>query len=262
MARSARSRQTSAGFVITLEFLLVMAVFVLPLLLGMFMLGRKLLTLYLNQREFMEQPYSRAVVWDSSTTAKVIGPVMGYDRFEAPMVIFRDSANQLGVVLSVRPTRLTSAGEVFYSNSDCSGTPRVRAWDTAAATGFNGGVFVGLTSAYPPVGVLYQMFEASYAMGKGNELYRSTIATGTSVTSTTGSPLYVWKSVDITPIDPVAPAPVPPCFLVPDGVTVTNLVTATSVIDFDAVGNYVTPFRLAFPSPNGTLPALPNGEAP
>ena len=89
-----------AGFVITLEVLLVMVIFVLPLMVGFVMLGRKLYTLFLNQREFLEQPYSRATVWDSSDPPKAIGPVIGYDHYEAPLVIFRDGDTQAGVVLA------------------------------------------------------------------------------------------------------------------------------------------------------------------
>jgi hypothetical protein len=44
--------------------------------------------------------------------------------------------------------------------------------------------------------------------------------------------------------------------MVPPGTGVYSLVEADLVIDFDAPGNFMPPFRLAFPSP-GTGAALP-----
>jgi hypothetical protein len=256
-------RRRSAGFVITLELLLVMVVFVLPLLLGMFVLGRKLVTLYLNQREYLEQPYSRAVVWDSSATPKVIGPVVGYDPYESPLVIFRDSLTDGGVVLGVRAERFTSFGEVFYSDSACTEAPRLRGWSTDRATGTQVVGGVGPLLGNPPVGVMYQMQHRSYAMGSGNILYSSgTPTAGTAFIVGLDGPLFVWKSQDMSP-SPGVGLPSPPCFEVPFGTPIETLVAAdTVVIDFDAGGNYVAPFRVAFPSAGDpvTMPPSDGGE--
>jgi len=255
--RSAARSTTSAGFIITLEFLLVMVLFVLPVMIGLFLLGRKLFTLYLNQREFEVQPYSRAVVWDSSATVKVIGPVVGYDQFEAPLVVFRDDATKGGVLLGTRRDRFTSVGQVFYTDNNCTQTPRIRAWDSSLTTGKLGPTLLG--AGYPPAGFAYQMQRRSYAMGKGNILYQSPTAGG--VTMTSGAPpLYAWASQDTKPPSPADPFP--PCFRVQNGVVVENLVDATVVIDLDGPGNYVAPFRMAFPTPSGTLAPLPFGETP
>jgi hypothetical protein len=255
MRSARRSRAHETGFVITLEFLLVTAIVVLPLLIGGVLLGRKLFTLYLNQREFAERPDSRAVVWDSSATPKVIGPAVGFDAFEAPLVIFRDDASKSGVVLGVRGTRMTSVGQVFYSDDACTSSPRIRAWSAAASTGDHTTAPVDSPQAYPPIGFLYQGQAHGYAMGNGNVLYASDESGGMDLTSTAGSPLYVWISQDTRPA--TAGVPSPPCFVVQDGITIEGLVDATPVIDFDAPGNYTPPFWAAFPTPIDG-PALPS----
>ncbi len=227
-------RHRAAGFVLTLELLLIVALVVIPILIGLILLGRKAYTLYLAQREFIDQPYSRAVVWDSSATPKVIGAVIGYDPFEAPLVVFRDAAAGGGVVLGVRPTRITSYGEVYYDDDTCTTNPRIRAHDSPKAT----------VSGNPPIGFAYQMLGRSYAMGRGNVLYASSTPV-TGSTTVDGTSVWVWTSQDVTKNAS--------CFK-PVGL-VQDLVVPDVVIDFDGAGNYVTPFRLAFPSP-GAMPGV------
>lgn len=253
-------RRRQAGFIITAEFLLVFAIVVIPLAVGFVLLARKAYTLYLAQREYLEMPMSRAVVWDSSTPAKVVGPVMGYDADEGPLLIFRDDDTKGGVVLTARPDRLATVGQVYYDDGACTLTPRVRAYTATMSTGFSGGVFVGPFAAFPPTGVASQMNGVSWAMGSGQVLYRSTLTPGVSVVSN-GSNLFVWRSRDASPDDPAPSGAVPPCFAVPTGVEVEDLVAATAVIDFDGAGNYVFPLRLAFPTPSGTATPLGFGEA-
>lgn len=239
--RGQTGRPVAAGFVITVETLLLITLFLLPLLLGGILLARKLGTLYLDRREYSEVPYSRATVFDSSgPTAKILGPVIGYDPYESPLVIFRDDATKAGVILGVRTDRLTSYAQVFYTDSACTMTPRIRSYDATVGTGD-----VAPLYSYLPSGVAFQMQGIAYAMGNGNILYRSTTATGASVTS--AADLYVWTSQDIAPS---SAAPSPPCALVPSGVTIENLVTPVSVIDFDTV--YTAPFKAAFPTPSST----------
>jgi hypothetical protein len=228
----------SAGFVITLEFLLVMALFVLPIFVGLFILGRKFVTLYLNQEEAFGQFYSTGVVWDSAATPRVVGPVMGYDQFEAPLVIFRDEDNGAGVVLGVRTDRFTSFGQVFYELANCQGGAYVRAHDAPLASSGN---------TFPPIGFAYQTQGAAYAMGIDNVLWRSTDDAATSVFN---APASVWISQDYSTGGSA------PCFNV--GGTVDDLVQAELVIDFEAV-DYNPPFRLTFPTPTPG-PALPAGE--
>ncbi len=258
--RPERARSRAAGFVITLEFLLVMALFVLPLLIGAVLLGRKLYTLYLNQREFTEQPYSRAVVWDSTNPGptpppKVVGPVIGYDQYEAPLVIFRHVRTKAGVILGVRTDRFTSYGQVFYTGTACDGTAYVRSDYATVASG-----------TYPPIGFAYQMQGVSYAMGAGDILYASAATPGVSGDSTTPSPIQsVWISQDVSPAVAGPGGAIPPCFAVADAASVLNLVPGGTIIHLGSGsptdGFYQPPFRVAFPSPGAavTLPC-PTGE--
>lgn len=284
------NRTRSAGFVITLEFLLVMALFVVPVMIGLIMVGRKLYTLHRDQREAFEMPYSRAVVWDSSGNAatcfppspvgcaKVVGPVIDYDQFEAPLVIFRDDANKAGVVLGVRRERFTSYGQVYYTGTTCTGTAYIRAWDlnvAAPTQNLPAPPFAPVPYLlYPPTGFVYQMQGVSYAMGLGNILYRSILPAPGATAAALGIQ-SIWISESITP-ELATGLPYPPCFsgasLPPNLNLITGLVLATPVIDFDGTqvapgppagnGSYTWPFRLAFQSPS-TVPAVlacPNGE--
>lgn len=243
-----------------MEVLLLVAVVGIPLLVGAILVGRKLYTVYLNQTAFETLPLSRAEAWDS--TGQAIGPVLGYDPYEAPLVLFRDSTTSAGIVLGVRSDRFTSYGEVFYTNAACSATqestpgyPKIRAASADVAT------TLGNANLYPPVGFLYQLFGRSYAVGSGNTLY--TTADGVTPENVSAGPpgpaLYVWKSQNLSP--PTGVAPEPPCFPVTAGDTIEDLVTARVVIDLDTV--YAPPYRLAFPTPGEAPPQpCPTGECP
>lgn len=157
------SRHGSRGFVVTIEFLLVMAVFVLPLLIGIVFVSRKAYTLFMNEYDYQRSPYSEAVVVDSSSPVKVVGRVVGWDPYEAPIVIFREDKKKGGVALGVRPDRLTTYAEVFYSDAACTTDPRVRtATDPTSSTLSNDNI---------PTGFLYQDFGLAAAMGNENKLY-------------------------------------------------------------------------------------------
>jgi hypothetical protein len=245
-------RRSIAGFIITAELLLILGLFVVPLFVGGILVFRKMVTLYLDRRDYAEIPYSRAVVWDSTMpTPKVVGPVLGYDNFEAPLVLFRDDSTKSGVILGVRTDRFTSYGQVFYTDSGCSSNAQVRAYNTSVGTGATAPDYL-----YGPDGFVYQMQGVSYAMGNGNILYRAENATGTNVTSD-GTNLFVWNSQDIG--TNTATAPYPPCYSVANGVTVENLAPANVVIDFDSAYQY--PYRAAFPTPqNDTSLTCSSGE--
>lgn len=238
------NRTRSAGFVITLEFLLVMALVVVPIAIGLILVGRKLYTLYLSQREFIEQPYSRAVVWDSTDPGptpppRIVGPVVGYDRFEAPLVIFRDDATKAGAVLGVRPYRFTSYSKVYYSDIDCTGMVYLR---TAAS--LNG-----------EVGFLYQLQGINYAMGMGNVLYKE----GAGVSGLTFQ--SVWSSQNTDDLSP-ASSPSSACKnqTVDSGTTFTlgglAALTRVGTLATGTYGNCVPCVSAPFPPP---LSGVPNG---
>lgn len=184
----------SSGFVISLEFLLVVALVVIPLMIGLILLGRKVITMYLNQVAMMEQPLARPVVWDSSGTAKPVGPVIGYDGFEAPTVLFRDRTTIMvagseftpGVLLGVRPRRFTTISRTYYDAPNCAGTPYVKAASAAV-------------NPWPMVGFISQTQGINYAMGAGNILYRELTLGTAGANQAIGS---VWMSQDVGDASP------------------------------------------------------------
>ncbi len=184
-----RSAKRESGFIISLEFLLILALVVFPLMLALILLGRKITTLYLNQLAFIEQPLTRPVVWDSAGTAKPVGAVIGYDRFEAPLILYRDASTGLslntvqyqpGVLLGVRPNRFTTLSKVYYDGANCAGTPYVKSSTNALAP-------------WPDVGYIAQMQGINYAVGSGNILYRTSVPVVPLGSLLTGS---VWTSLD------------------------------------------------------------------
>jgi len=87
---------------VTVELLLVLALVVVPLVIAGLLVGRKALVAYRASRNFLEQPYAQAYVVDSSPgLPRLLGRVVGYDPFEAPLVVFRDRTTKGGVVLGV-----------------------------------------------------------------------------------------------------------------------------------------------------------------
>lgn len=184
----------SSGFIISLEFLLVVAVVVIPLMIGMILLGRKLITMYLNQVAMMEQPLARPVVWDSSGTAKPVGPVMGYDQFETPLVLYRDHTGIIvgtdeftpGVLLGVRPNRFTTISRTYYDAPNCAGTPYVKAASAAV-------------NPWPMVGFISQSQGINYAVGAGNILYRESALGTAGVNQAIGS---FWVSQNVGDASP------------------------------------------------------------
>lgn len=163
------AQRRTAGFVVTVEFLLVTAVFVLPLLFGAVLLTRKAYTLYLDDYFYRKAPYSQPVVVDSkSGTPNVLGTAIGWDPFEAPIIVFREQKKSGGIPLGVRPTRLTTYAEVFYDDDQCTTNPRVRkASEATSPTQSNDNI---------PTGFLYQDFALATAMGNNHKLYVDSVA--------------------------------------------------------------------------------------
>ena len=188
-----KSKKKAAGFIISLEFILVMALVVFPLMVGAVLLGRKLITLYLNQKAMIEQPLARPVIWDSSVdasgNAKPVGPVIGYDQFEAPLVLYRDASTGVvvsgspfepGVLLGVRPNRFTTMSKVYYLGPNCTLGAFVK---SASAT----------LNPWPNVGYISQQQGVNYAVGNSNNLFRESVFGTVGSTVGIGS---VWTSQD------------------------------------------------------------------
>lgn len=216
----------NAGFIISLEFLLLMSLIVFPLLLGMVLLGRKLVTLYLTQLTLVEQPLSRPVVFDGSAAnqGKPMGQVIGYDRLGAAQILYRDTTTGVtlasgakvntGIVMSVRPRRFTTVSRVYYDTPGCTGNAFVK---TSSS----------LIGPWPNVGYFFQTQGWNYAVGRNNLLYRETpplagAGAGIAIAS-------VWVSEDTRDASP-AGTPSTACFELPDPFTATLSKFAGSVV--------------------------------
>ena len=227
-------KNKSAGFIVSVEFLLVLTLVVLPIMIGLFLVGRKVVLLYLNYVAAVEQPLSRPVVWDSSATAKVVGPVIGYDEFASPLVLYRDATYDPdwspGVLLGVRPNRFTGVSKVYYTDNACGTVAYVKSPSAALAAAAAGG--------WPSVGFLYQLQGVNYAVGDGNILYSGD---GTGVT--VGTISSVWTSQNTDDASPATGGTA--CDTT--GGSEDDLVAATLVADLDdTTDNFTTPFKLAF----------------
>lgn len=188
------ARNKAAGFIVSLEFLLVLVVVVFPLMLGMFLIGRKLVTLALTELNLIELPLSRPVVWDSTGAPnnKPVGAVIGYDQFQAPLVLYRDATGTgtPGVLLGVRPNRFTTVAEVYYDEDGCpeDGGASGRTYMRSDATSYLDSDF------FSPVN------KAAYGVGNGNVLWRRSSSAVTVVLES------YWVSQDTNDESPASSA--------------------------------------------------------
>jgi hypothetical protein len=162
---TARRRRTSGGFILTLELLLLLAIFGTVIVFA----------LILVQQHFVKSvsnPFGRTVfVYDStppSGSSLLIGRAVGFNQYEAPQVIYRinDPAEPVAALLGVRPANFTTRPSVFYDAPGCTGG----SWmlDPAnAAAGASGEV----SDFYSTQGTA---FAIGFAGGSQNVLYRST----------------------------------------------------------------------------------------
>lgn len=232
-----------SGFVVSAEFLLVLALVIFPLLIGGFLIARKLVTLGLNQLAQVEQPLSRPVIWDSSdpggTGNKPVGPVIGYDQFEAPLVLYRDNTlgtGQPGVLMGVRPNRFTTVAEVYYDQQDCpeAGPAYVRK----------------VPDSYLDLDFISPLQDITYGVGNGNVLWRQN-----PTAPLDGDIKSRWKSQNVgddSPAEHNNPGIA--------SFACTNIdLTSTLVLDDFTEILYVDPTTPDFgPDPLAGAPAIPN----
>lgn len=167
-----------------------MSLIVFPIFLGMVLLGRKLVTLYLTNLSLIEQPLSRPVVFDATApNATPMGQVVGYDRFGAPEILYRDAtagAATPGVLMSVRPQRFTTVSRAYYAGAGCTGNVFVKAADATIGP-------------WPNVGFFFQTDGWNYAVGRDNFLYRESVQGTSGAGQAIGS---VWVSEDTRDASP------------------------------------------------------------
>ena len=110
-------RQRQAGFVITVELLLIFTVVVIAVVVALAAVRNALL----DSGVFLRRP----LVFDSSATPRLVGKVLDLDDSEAARVLRRDPNNGLPVLLGVRVDRFASHTPIFYALDGCLGAAYV-----------------------------------------------------------------------------------------------------------------------------------------
>ncbi len=163
MTFSKRFRK-QAGFILTLEAVLLATVLGIGLFVGIVAVRDALFKYKLSKQD---QDF---YVFDSSDPAIVIGKVASFDEHEAPLVPFIDygvrtdtNGNPINhrALIGIRDDRFTSRQPVFYSGPSCTGDPCIAAPSNELAynTGVDGLAGTG------GVGYLYGLQGISYGIG-------------------------------------------------------------------------------------------------
>lgn len=225
-----RSKKRQAGFVITVEALLLFTIVVIAVIVALAAVRNALIESGIFLRPVL--------VFDSTAPDPLlVGKVFDLHDTETPRVLRRDPNNGLSVPLGVRRGRLTTHAPVFYTLPGCLGPAYV------TGPGF-------LSDAR--VSQYHQLHGVIYAVGADpggpGLLFRDD---GTTVPcSGLGCPVVssVWIS-EWTFADSTAPDPTPldPCRALTPG-TRDGLVPAVEVLDPATAANvlapFVPPFRL------------------
>ena len=249
MTMTQRKNRYQAGFVITVEMLLIFTLVILAVLVALAALRNALVDSGLVLRP--------QLVFDSSAPdSRLVGKVFDFSDSETPRIRRRDPNNGLTVLLGVRPGRFASRAPVFYSGPDCTGVPYVK-----------GPAFLGPVAAVSPAleerlsvfnrlqGIVYAV-GAPTAVSVAGTLFRdapsSTPCTPISACPSAAS-VYVssWEYVDA--LEPGAPPPsasspseLNPCrdFAAPG--PRLGLVLAQDVTDPSSSANILAPFQPPF----------------
>jgi hypothetical protein len=131
MAR--RRANGQRGFVITLELVLIFTILGIGLLVGLVAIRNALVVWWAKKQA------QTVWVYDSSSPAKVLGPVRDFDEHEAPRLFYidrdvtwcvpfgavdcTDVVRNYRAFIGVRDDRFTTRPRVFYSELGCTGTP-------------------------------------------------------------------------------------------------------------------------------------------
>lgn len=238
-----------AGFVLTIEAVLIFTIFGIGLFVGIIAVRDAWFKYSLSQQD------QSFYVFDSKVVPSpiVIGKVAGFDEHEAPLVPFIDYGARTDIngnlinyraLIGVRDDRFTSRQPVFYSDASCSLNPCLAGPSAEASynTGIDG---IAETGA---VGYLYALQGITYGIGSGlggaikGRLYRQTttacaanlgyawmsqrVVTGTpctAITATGNNPagFFIAESVTRSNGDNVLDPLIPPFY--------TNMVVKPSV---------------------------------
>ena len=121
MIRRRRSRgvpRRQAGFVITVELLLIVTIVLLAVVVALLALRNALVDSGVALR--------RPLVFDNTPPdGRLVGKVVDFDDSETARVLRRDPNNGLAVLLGVRRDRFATHTPVFYAGDSCTGVPYV-----------------------------------------------------------------------------------------------------------------------------------------
>jgi hypothetical protein len=209
--KRAHQRGTSGGFILTLELLLLLAIFGTVVVFA----------LILVQQHFVKSvsnPFGRTVfVYDStlpSGSSLLIGRAVGFNQLEAPQIIYRinDPAEPVAALLGVRPANFTTRPSVFYDSATCTGGSWMLDPTNPAA-----GAWGEVSDFYSTQGTAFAIGSAG---GSQNVLYRSTPGAAPAV-----MPQSHWVSERYTlNCQPVAPDAALQAALIP-ATPISNLST-------------------------------------
>ena len=273
-----RRARGQAGFVITLELVLIFTILGIGLLVGLVAIRNALFKWFVNKQA------QTVWVYDSSDPAKVLGPVRDFDEHEAPRLFYIDrnvtwqdsrgdpfTANFRAFV-GVRGDRFTGRQRIFYENPDCSGLVCIQGAGVQSPDSRLVGDVVDETTPGAPlptfdrvdraggVGYLYALQQGpTYGIGRdlgtGNQpgtLYRQTnVACAALALTSVWESQSVGASCVVRTIDPLA---IPTLFgAIPVEDSVGNFVFA----------QYTPPFRVNMPpDASAWVSTPPTGEQP
>ncbi len=242
----ARYSRSEAGFIITVELLLVFTILIVSLLVALVVLRNALLT----SGTFL----GPVLVYDSTAPrSRLLGKVTFFDQSQTLRIQRRDPNNGSPILLGVRRDRWTSQSPIFYSGDNCQGRPFVHspssfnAMDPEVARRF---AFSG------------ELLGSVYAVGAGGVAGRGSpfgagLLYASDPSEVPGTPkigsvfISDWEPSDITGgPEPAAGAPwlsyaASPCRDLPDRPRM-GLVPALTVSDPEMAENVLAPFLPPF----------------
>ncbi len=142
MATAIAERRAQAGFIVTIELLLLITILVIGSLVGLVAIRDALI------KHMAAKTSHDITVYDGNGAA--LGRVLGFDEHEAPLVPYVDRTvpplapdpahRNYRALIGVRDDRFTSREPVYYSGPDCTGTPCIKGTSDEVAdnTGLSG----------------------------------------------------------------------------------------------------------------------------
>lgn len=170
LSTCARSPQRQAGFVLTVELLILITVLLLGTLVGIVAIRDALVKHYVNKQSHV------AIVVDAQN--RVLGQAVDFDEHDAPRLFYIDRSQPTSyrALLGVRDDRFTSREALYYAGPSCQGEPCIKTVSDEAVdnTGVDGVSGSGAVSYFNAL-----QRQPNYAVGRAADglpgaLYRET----------------------------------------------------------------------------------------